>query len=243
MADYDNAEVTTREQKAADNLSSLAEWNAQSTKNQLDQQLKNYDLADQQNRALADKQLYQNSLKARNERYAQQKKLQTSAQALLGSMDNALRGSTLYSFNDMLRTRQDLDNNDSWTTLMQNQDAVENAYQESLNQNNLSRNDAISSAEYALRGIQSDTAAQLNNINPSLWKSPSEAVSGLDSSIYESQKNGQSVEGVTQSQSEYWKKPPLAHQFVSTQKGYIDRTKPEYSGYVGSLLSNYNRGR
>ena len=58
MADYDSAEVTDRERQAADHLGTIAGYNAQSTHNQLKQQLGNYDLADQQNRSLADVQAF-----------------------------------------------------------------------------------------------------------------------------------------------------------------------------------------
>ena len=73
VADYDAGEITDREQSAADNLGAISSWNAQSTLDQLDRTLANYDQADRQNRALADAQLYQNSWKARNERFAQNK--------------------------------------------------------------------------------------------------------------------------------------------------------------------------
>lgn len=241
VADYDAAEVTDREQKAADNLSALAEWNSQSTVNQLNQQLANYDLADQQNRQLADRQLYQNSQKARNERFAQQKKLQSAAKGLLSTAGNALQGSNLGGVAGMLRTQQDLDNNDSWTTLQQNQNTVENAYQESLNQNQIARNDLLSNAEYALRGYKSDMAAQLNNINPSLWQSPSDAASGIEWGVYDQQSGGAAQQGQSQSQSAYWQAPPLAQQWVNTEGGRPVRQN-YVSGYAGSLLQNYNSG-
>lgn len=174
MADYDNAEVTERERNAAGNLSTLAGFNADSTRNQLSQILQNYDQADQQNRSLADVQRNQNSRKASSERFGANKKLQTTTSGLLGTIGNALNGSALYGLLDMLETRKDLDNNEVWQALTQNQNAVENAYQESLNQNALSRNEAATNAEFGLRGIEADTAAQLNNINPSLFAAPGE---------------------------------------------------------------------
>ena len=179
MADYDSAEVTDREQKAADNLGSIAGFNAGSTKNQLQQQLGNYDLADQQNRTLADVQRKQNSRKSASERFGANKKLQTSVGGILGAAGNALNGSSVYNLIDMLKTRKDLDNAEVWNSLTQNQNAVENAYNESLNQNVLSRNDVASTAEFGLRGIEADTSAQLNNINPSLFVSPGEGASSV----------------------------------------------------------------
>jgi hypothetical protein len=74
-------------------------------------------------------------------------------------------------------------------SLTQNRNTVENAYQEALNQNVLAANDLASNAEYALRGLQSDQAAQLNNIHADLFKKPEEVSlgEGMDN-IYESNK-------------------------------------------------------
>ena len=46
VADYDAGEITDREQAAADNLGAISSWNAQSTLDQLDRTLANYDQAD-----------------------------------------------------------------------------------------------------------------------------------------------------------------------------------------------------
>lgn len=168
------ADVTDEQRQAANNLTSIANYNAQSTKNQLAQQLENYDLADKQNRALADTEKNQSSKSAAADRFAQNKKLQNATRSLLGTVGSGLYGSTLYNIMDMLRNRQDLDSQATLNTLQQNWDTAENAYNESANANVLSRNDAATNAEYALRGIQSDTAAQLNNINPDLFVAPGE---------------------------------------------------------------------
>lgn len=242
VADYDAGEITDREQSAADNLGAISSWNAQSTLDQLDRTLANYDQADRQNRALADAQLYQNSWKARNERFAQNKKLQAAAQQVSQAMGNAMRGSTLYGLNDMLRTRQDLDNNDVWTTLYQNQHAVENAYQESLNQNALARNEALSDAEYSLRGLKSDLAAQLNNINPNLYQTPENAGSDINWQQYGSRKNEGAPWGQGQSNAAYHAQAghTSAHNWVNTMQngGY----RPNRGNtYIGSLLDQYNQ--
>ena len=168
------ADVTDEQRQAANNLTTIANYNAQSTKNQLAQQLENYDLADKQNRALADTEKHQSSKSAAADRFAQNKKLQNATRGLLGTVGSGLYGSTLYNIMDMLRNRQDLDSQATLNTLQQNWDTAENAYNESANANVLSRNDAATNAEYALRGIQSDTAAQLNNINPDLFVAPGE---------------------------------------------------------------------
>lgn len=168
------ADITDEQRQAANNLTTIANYNAQSTKNQLAQQLENYDLADKQNRALADTEKNQSSKSAAADRFAQNKKLQNATRGLLGTVGSGLYGSTLYNIMDMLRNRQNLDSQATLNTLQQNWDTAENAYNESANANVLSRNDAATNAEYALRGIQSDTAAQLNNINPDLFVAPGE---------------------------------------------------------------------
>lgn len=173
------AQVTEAQRKAAGNLGSLAGFNADSTKNQLGQQLANYDMSDVQNRSLADVQLDQNSRKAAGDRFGANKKLQTATHGVLGAAGNALQGSSLFELLNMLNTRTDLDNNEVWSTLTQNQNAVNNAYQEAFNANRLSRNDAASNAEFGLRGIEADTASQLNNINPDLFVAPGSGASSV----------------------------------------------------------------
>lgn len=172
MADYDNAEVTERERLAAQNQNALAQYNAQTTLNQLSQQQANYNMADQQNRRLADVQLRQNSRRNEADRFDAQRDLQNAALGLYGSMNQAMNGSTVGNAMTMLRNRNDKDNMTYWTQLQQNQNAVENAYDESLNQNNLARNEAASNAEATIRGMEADLAANLNNINPKLFEQP-----------------------------------------------------------------------
>lgn len=172
MASYDEAEVTTRERMAAENQVDLAKSNAQATKDQLANQLANYDFADSQNRRLADVQLKQNSRKNESDRFLAQRELQQAATGLLGSMNQALNGSATNNLMDMLEQRNDSDNLTYWTQHQTNQNAVENAYDESVNQNNVSRNDAAINAEWSLRNLEGDLAANLNNINPNLYASP-----------------------------------------------------------------------
>lgn len=233
MADYDSGEVTDRERTAASHLGGIAGYNAQTTKNQLAQQLGNYDLADTQNRKLADVQRSQNSRKSANERFGQNKKLQTSTQGLLGAAGNALNGSSLYGLLDMLATRTDLDNAEVWSTLAQNQNAVENAYNESLNQNVLARNDAAINAEQGLRGIQSDTSAQLNNINPNLYEAPGEGATSVGADgTYEANKRAANM-----AQLAGYIMPDDAMTAARKKQGANTVTN---GGYFGRLLNSYN---
>lgn len=169
-ADYDAGEITDRERQAAKNQTKISRNNVRDTMNQLSRQLSNYDLADRQNRDLADVQLQQNSRKTEADRFEAQRDLQNSALGLLGSMGSAMNGSSTGNFMDMLRSRNDKENNTYWAQLQSNQDSVENAYQDSLNQNNIARRDAMQSAEKAIRDIEAEWSANLNNINPNLFK-------------------------------------------------------------------------
>lgn len=174
MADYDNAEVTERERKAANNLSTIAKANADSTRNQFNQQIANYDFANKQNRRLADVQLKQNSRKTSSDRFEAQRDLQNSALGLLGSMNQAMNGSTLGNFMRMMENRNDKENNTYWTQHQVNQDQVQNSYDDSFNQNQVAKNDAAINAEKALRDMEADLSANLNNINPTLFAKPGE---------------------------------------------------------------------
>lgn len=184
MANYDSGEITDRERTAAEHQKDLARYNADTIKNQLNQQLYNYDIADKQNRRLADVQLIQNSRKNDADRFQAQRDLRNSALGLLGTMGPAMNGSATQNFIGMLNDRQDNDNVNYWTQHQTNQNSVENAYDESLNQNVINRNDAVANAEAQLRGIEADTAANLNNINPNLYEAPGTGAMDFGSNGY-----------------------------------------------------------
>jgi len=169
MADYDAGEITDREQLAADNQTQISKQNVRDVLNQLSRQLSNYDFADAQNRALADTQLRQNSRKNSADRFDAQRDLQNSAMGLLGTMGSAMNGSSTGNLMRMLESRNDRDNNTFWAQHQVNQESVENAYNDSLNQNNVARRDAMQSAEKAIRDIEGDWRANMNNINPNLY--------------------------------------------------------------------------
>lgn len=172
---YNDGDITDRESLAAENQKELAKFNADTVLQQLDRQLANYDQADKQNRRLADVQRIQNSRRTEADRFEAMRDLQNASLGLFGSMNQAMNGSTVGNVMRMLENRNDKDNMTYWNQLQQNQNAVENAYDESMNQNALARNEAISSAEATLRGMEGDLAANLNNINPNLYVAPGTA--------------------------------------------------------------------
>lgn len=170
MADYDAGEITDRERQAANNQTSVSAQNVRDVQNQLARQLSNYDFADAQNRALANTQRMQNSRKNSADRFEAQRDLQAATLGLLGSMGTAMNGSSTGNLMRMLENRNDKENNTFWAQHQVNQDQVENTYNDSLNQNNVARRDAMQSAEKSIRDIESDWAANLNNINPNLFR-------------------------------------------------------------------------
>lgn len=181
MADYDAGELTDREKLAGENQTTIAKQNADDVRNQLARQLETYDFANRQNRALADTQLKQNSRKTSADRFEAQRDLQNAALGILGSMNQALNGSATGVLMRMLENRNDKDNNTYWAQHQVNQDTVENSYQDSFNQNQVAKRDAVTSAEKAIRDIESDLSANLNNINPNLFTAPGRDEANLDS--------------------------------------------------------------
>ncbi len=181
MADYDSGEVTEREELAADRQKEIARFNEQAIRNQLNRQIGNYDFANRQNRKLADLQLKQNQRKTESDRFEAQRNLQNATVGLLGSMNQAMNGSSVGNLMRMLENRNDADNNTYWTQHQVNQDTVNNAYEESVNQNQVSKLDAAQAAEKGIRDIESDLAANLSNINPNLYVAPGTGDARLNS--------------------------------------------------------------
>lgn len=181
MADYDAGELTEREKSAGNNQIEIAKQNANDIRNQLSKQLETYDFANRQNRALADTQLKQNSRKTSADRFEAQRDLQNATLGLLGSMGTAMNGSSVGNLMQMLENRNDKENNTYWAQLQTNNDSVENSYQDSFNQNQVAKRDAVTSAEKAIRDVESDLSANLNNINPNLYTAPGTGDANLDS--------------------------------------------------------------
>lgn len=191
QSEYDAGNITDRERKAAENQIDLAKKNADDVRNQVSKQLETYDYANRQNRSLADVQLKQNSRKNSADRFEAQRDLQNATLGLLGSMGNAMNGSSTGNLMRMLENRNDKDNNTYWAQHQVNQDTIENSYQDSYNQNQVAKRDAVTSAEKAIRDIESDLSANLNNINPNLYTKPGTSDADLNSgSVWNDNANG-----------------------------------------------------
>lgn len=234
MADYDAGEITERERLAAARQKEIAARNAEGVKNQLRRQLANYDLADQQNAALRDVQLKQNERKAEADRFEAQRNLRNAALGLFGSMGNtAMNSSTLGNTMSMLRDRNDADNSVYWQQLMENRDTVLNAYDESVNQNQIAKNDAVINAEKALRDIEDDLSANLSNINPNLYQAPASAsdMRFYATELYDDNKVNPNIAKLAG-----YIMPENAEQTIRPQRNRVQR-----NDYFGNLMNRFNR--
>lgn len=233
MADYDAGEITDRERLAADRQKVISRYNALAVKNQLASQMENYDKADQQNAGLRDVQLKQLARKNETDRFEAQRQLQNATIGLLGSMGNqAMNSSAVGNTMSMLRNRNDSDNNTYWQQLMDNQNQVYNAYNESLNQNNNARRDALANATKAIQDIENDLSANLNNINPNLYISPGSGEGMFDSTgvrdQYPVNTNLPQLSGYIM--------PANAEQAIRSQRNRVQR-----NDYFGNMLNRFNR--
>lgn len=166
------AEITDEQQTAADRTRKIADWNRGTVNWSLDQSNKLFDTADKQNALLADKEYIQNRQKTESDRFQAQRSLQNAARGLYNTVGSGLNGSAAGNIANLTMGQQDADNVDYWDTLRQNNNVVDNAYQESVNQNYLNRLSAAADAEARKADIEADTAAALNNINQDLYVSP-----------------------------------------------------------------------
>lgn len=158
---------------AADRTKEIARFNAGSVRTQFNRAFDNYNKADEQNRRLADVQLDQNRRKTEDDRFLANRNLQNASIGLFGAMGpTAFNSSTLGNYLRMAENRNDSDNVTYWGQQQQNADAINNAYEESVNQNVLARNESLANAEKALLDIEADLSANLNNIDKDEYVSP-----------------------------------------------------------------------
>lgn len=149
---------------AAEQQIKMGKKASKDVKNQLDRSLSNYDMADDQNRRLAEIERIQNDRDLEADRFEAQRALQNAALGLSGSMNQAWNGSSAENFMRMMDRRNDAENQTYWTQYQKNMNSVNNAYQEALNANNVARNDALANAEKSVADIEGDTAANIANL-------------------------------------------------------------------------------
>lgn len=169
---------TDAEKKAAANQTAISKQNIRDVQAQLARQLANYDLADKQNKALSDAEIRQYQRKSSEDRFEAQRDLQAASLGLFGTMGTAMNGNTIGNFMDMLRKRNDKENNTNWSQFQVNRDQALNTLNDSINRNVVARRDAMQNAEKSIRDIESAWRANLNNINPELFPGASGPVGG-----------------------------------------------------------------
>lgn len=159
---------TDEQRQAAANLGSIAGYNADTLRDQYDNTMATFDLADQQNENLKNNNILLAKQNAGSDWFRQHLKLQRTASALNDRSGNAMRGSYLYDYRDALAAADDNIDSETLDTQRQNENQVLQSYFEALAQNNVNRQEAAMNTENGLRELYADYVAQLNNIHPDL---------------------------------------------------------------------------
>lgn len=164
--------ATSSQKTAGQRVNEIADWNKASVNADLAWKNYLYDEADKQNENLLNTERRQNRQKVEADRFQAQRSLQNAARGMVNSVGAGLNSSATGNLINTFAGQQDADNVDYWTTLRQNQNAVENAYQEAANQNYLARREAAINAEISKRDIEANQAAQLQNVSEDLYVAP-----------------------------------------------------------------------
>lgn len=159
---------TDEQKKAFGNLGAITGENADILKDQYEDQMSIYDIADQMNQGLRDENLKQAQQKLGSDWFRQHLKLQRTASALNDKSGGAMRGSYLYDYRDLLKTADDNIDSESLDTLRDNKNSILMSYFESKMDDVNNRNQAALATEQGLRELYSDYIAQGNNIHPDL---------------------------------------------------------------------------
>lgn len=157
------------------NLGAVTGYNAETLRNQYEDQMKVYDIADKMNQGMRDESVRQARQKAGSDWFQQHLKLQRTASSLNDRSGNAMRGSYLYDYRDLLGTADDLIDSETLDTARQNIDSVLLSYFESQMDDVNNRNQAALNTEQGLRELYADYIAQGNNIHPDLVASQIDA--------------------------------------------------------------------
>ena len=235
MADYDAGEISERERLAADRQKALAKTNADALLRQYYNQLGTYDLADQQNRALADRNAIQMRRKAEADRFEAARNLRSAGRGILSQMGPAgMQGSATENFMRGMENRSDADSSTYWNQLQENLDTVENSYLENENQNNISREEARVNALKGIEDIMSETSANLSNINPNLYEEVTPEDLGVDVNPLQNRQTRESL-----AQQSGYVMPQQAR--FNALGNYNSRNRIAQPNYFGQLMNQINR--
>lgn len=156
------------DKEAFGNLGAITGYNAETLRNQYEDQMKVYDIADTMNQRMRDENVRQSRQKAGEDWFQQHLKLQRTASSLNDRSGNAMRGSYLYDYRDLLGTADDLIDAETLDTARSNIGQVLLSYFESKMDDVNNRNQAALNTEQGLRELYADYIAQGNNIHPDL---------------------------------------------------------------------------
>lgn len=156
------------QRKAFGNLGGIVGYNADTLKDQYGDQMGIYDIADQMNQNLRDENITQAKTKAGSDWFRQHLKLQRTASALNDRSGNAMRGSYLYDYRDLLAAADDNIDAETLDTQRENINSALLSYFEAKADDVNNRNQAALATEQGLRELYADYIAQGNNIHPDL---------------------------------------------------------------------------
>lgn len=156
------------QRKAFGNLGGIVGYNADTLKDQYGDQMGIYDIADQMNQNLRDENIAQAKTKAGSNWFRQHLKLQRTASALNDRSGNAMRGSYLYDYRDLLAVADDNIDAETLDTQRENINSALLSYFEAKADDVNNRNQAALATEQGLRELYADYIAQGNNIHPDL---------------------------------------------------------------------------
>ena len=159
---------TDDQRKAFGNLGAITGYNAGTLRDQYEDQMTIYDIADKMNQSMRDENIRQSKQKAAGDWFRQHLKLQDVASALNDRSGNAMRGSYLYDYRDLLAEADDNIDAETLDTMRDNANQILMSYFESKMDDVNNRNQAALATEQGLRELYADYMAQGNNIHPDL---------------------------------------------------------------------------
>lgn len=165
-----SAGPTENQKEAGKNLGAIVGGNADTLRDYYDDMMSVYDTADEMNLNLLNKQQADSKAQLGSDWFRQHMKLQRVTSALNDRSGNALNGSYLADYRDLIAAADDNIDSETLDTMRENANNLNNSYFETLAQNINNRNEAALDTEQGLRELYSDYLAQLNNIHPDLVK-------------------------------------------------------------------------
>lgn len=154
--------------KGQQNLGGISGYNFETPGLMYDYGSQTFDEADKFLGLQRDEMFKRSKRKAGNEWYKQQQNLQSVASQLSDASANAMNGSFLYDFWDLLARRDDQDDVAVLNEMRENMDNALSDYWEGIQANINARNDLAMDTEQSRRDVFADYVAQSNNIHPDL---------------------------------------------------------------------------